>query len=158
MKKEMTLFLSLGLIVIIAGAAVSYIFFLRHANPQLTKNEVKIGDAVFNVELATSTLEQARGLSFRDSLGADQGMLFIFSRPSVQRFWMKDMNFPIDIIWIGSGKVLGFAENAAPESKEQLWKMKIYKSPDLTDKVLEVNAGMVQKYNIKVGDAVQIGI
>ncbi len=169
MKKEMGIFLSLGIILIGLGAAASYLFLFRHANPPLPKNAVKIGNALFNVELATSTLAQARGLSYRESLGADQGMLFIFSGPSTRHFWMKDMNFPIDIIWIGSrgdgtggnnnsGKVLGFAENAVPQPGAALWSLTIYHSPDGTDKVLEVNAGIVAKYGIKVGDAVQIGI
>ena len=67
---------------------------------------------------------------------------------------MKDMNFPIDIIWIAGSKVAGFAENAAPQPGARLWELSIYTSPDGVDKVLEVNAGVVAKDNIKVGDTV----
>ena len=74
---------------------------------------------------------------------------------------MKDMNFPLDMIWIGPGangeEVLGFAENAEPQPGATLWGLTIYSSPDGTDKVLEVNAGTVARDSIKVDDAVQIG-
>jgi uncharacterized membrane protein (UPF0127 family) len=80
---------------------------------------------------------------------------------------MKDMNFPLDMIWIGSAAgsgaqrqgevVLGFAQNAAPQPGVPLWSLTIYNSPDGTNNVLEVNAGTVAKDGIKVGDTVQIG-
>lgn len=157
MKKEMAIFISLGIIVIAAGAAVSYLFLFRRANPPLLPGTVRIGSAIFNVEIASTTLERTRGLSFRESLGEDQGMLFIFELPAVQHFWMKDMHFSLDIIWIGGDKVLGFAQNAAPQPGVSPWGLTVYDSPDGTDKVLEVNAGTVLKDNIHVGDSVQIG-
>jgi len=62
------------------------------------------------------------------------------------------------MIWISGTTVDGFAQNVpAPASGAQLWQLPVYSSPDNTDKVLEVNAGTVAKYNIKVGDAVTIG-
>jgi uncharacterized membrane protein (UPF0127 family) len=67
------------------------------------------------------------------------------------------MNFPLDLIWIAGDKVVGFAENAAPQPGAALWNLQIYNSPDGTDKVLEVSAGTVAKDNIKIGDIVQIG-
>ena len=122
-------------------------------NPSLPKGEIRIGNATFTTELATTAVEQARGLSFRPSLADESGMLFTFS-PGVQNFWMKDMNFPIDIIWIAGNKVAGFAQDAEPQPGAPLWKLTIYTSPDGVDKVLEVNAGMVAKDNIKIGDPV----
>jgi len=68
------------------------------------------------------------------------------------------MNFPLDMIWISGNTVDGFAQNVpAPAPGAQLWELPIYTSPTNTDKVLEVNAGTVAKYNIKVGDTVTIG-
>jgi uncharacterized membrane protein (UPF0127 family) len=156
-KKKMVIWLSLA--VIIAGAACiyAYIFLFHSANGQLRNDQVRIGSAVFDAEIASTTTQQARGLSFRDSLAEGHGMLFLFPSPGILHFWMKDMNFPIDMIWIAGGKVAGFAENAAPEPGVALWNLTIYNSPDGTDKVLEVNAGAVAKENIKVGDTVQIG-
>jgi uncharacterized membrane protein (UPF0127 family) len=127
-------------------------------NPPLGTEAFSVDGAQFTVEVASSVLEQSRGLSFRPSLGANDGMLFIFSTGTVQTFWMKDMNFPLDMIWISGNTVVGFAQNApAPTSGTQLWQLPIFSSPDKTDKVLEVDAGTVAKYNIKVGDTVTIG-
>jgi uncharacterized membrane protein (UPF0127 family) len=67
------------------------------------------------------------------------------------------MKFPLDILWIGGNNILGFAENAAPETGIPLWKLKIYSSPKGTDKVLEVNVGTVRQNDIKVGDVIEIG-
>ncbi len=127
-------------------------------NPPLGAESFAVDGAKFNVEVASSALEQTRGLSFRPSLGASDGMLFIFGTGTVQTFWMKDMNFPLDMIWISGNAVVGFAQNApAPTSGTQLWQLPIFASPQNTDKVLEVNAGTVAKYHIKVGDTVTIG-
>lgn len=127
-------------------------------NPPLPEESFSVDDAQFTVEIASTMLEQSRGLSFRPSLGASDGMLFIFPTGSTQTFWMKDMNFALDMIWISGNTVAGFAQNApAPAPGTQLWELPIYTSPVNTDKVLEVDAGTVAKYHIKVGDTVTIG-
>lgn len=127
-------------------------------NPPLPEESFSLDGATFTVEVASTMIEQARGLSFRPSLGADNGMLFLFGTGSVQTFWMKDMNFPLDMIWISGNTVAGFSQNVpAPAPGAQLWQLPIYSSPANTDKVLEVNAGTVAEYNIKVGDTVTIG-
>ena len=128
------------------------------ANPPLAAEPLAIAGAIFNVEVASTSVEETRGLSYRASLGENDGMLFIFSSGTVQNFWMKDMHFPLDIIWISGNIVDGFAQNVpAPAPGAQLWQLPIYTSPDNTDKVLEVNAGTVAKHKIKVGDTVTIG-
>jgi hypothetical protein len=151
------------IIIVLAIALVAvgifcvwHIVLSRSANPPLTESEVRVGNATFAVEMATTTVEKTRGLSFRANLAQGSGMLFTFN-PGVQNFWMKDMNFPIDIIWIADGKVAGFAENAEPQPGTPLWKLTIYTSPDGVDKVLEVNAGTVAKDGIKIGDMVKFG-
>jgi hypothetical protein len=128
-------------------------------NPPLAEEQLNIDSATFNVEVASTSLEQTRGLSFRPSLGANDGMLFVFGAGSTQTFWMKDMNFPLDMIWISGTTVVGFTQNVpAPAAGTQLWELPIYASPANTDKVLEVSAGTVAKYNIRVGDGVVIGM
>jgi uncharacterized membrane protein (UPF0127 family) len=126
-------------------------------NGQLSTTTMDIDSAIFDVEIASTTIQKANGLSFRPSLGADQGMLFLFGSGSVQTFWMQSMNFPLDMIWISGNTVVGFAQNVpAPAPGTPVWSLKIYSSPANTDKVLEVNSGTVAKYNIKVGDTVTI--
>jgi uncharacterized membrane protein (UPF0127 family) len=126
-------------------------------NPPLSTETLSVDGAAFIVEMATSALAQTRGLSFRPSLGANDGMLFVFSTGTTQTFWMKDMNFPLDMIWISGDTIDGFTQNVpAPAPGAQLWELPIYPSPANTDKVLEVNAGTVAKYDMKVGDRVTI--
>ena len=157
MKWHIMIIIVVCIVVIFCG-----VFLLWHAvisktpNPPLPSGEITIGKNVFTVEMATTTLEEARGLSFRTSLAEGTGMLFTF-QPDIQNFWMKDMNFPIDIIWIANGRIAGFAENAPPQPGAQLWELTIYTSPKGVDRVLEVNAGTVAKDGINVGDTVTFG-
>ncbi len=149
--------LILGIILIIVAIVWGVWFFVRtsQANPQLPEQQISIDGHTFTVEMATTMMQQTTGLSFRTSMAADHGMLFVFSASSVQNFWMKDMNFPLDMIWISGNKVVGFAQDAVPQPGDPLWQLKIYSSPDGTDKVLEVVAGTVANDNIKVGDVIQ---
>jgi len=162
--KKMNILIIGGILVAI-GLFFLWYTFISRANPILPQKEIKINDSVFSVEIASTTIEQSRGLSGRNELSQNSGMLFLFNYSGVQSFWMKDMKFTIDIIWIGnnpsssedsdwSGKVLGFVENAPIQPNAQLWQLNIYNSPDGVSSVLEVDAGTVKRDNIKVGDVV----
>jgi len=142
-------------LLIVLAAGFWYFYFFAHAcNAILPKRSLSIDGHTWTVEMATTMAQQACGLSGRDGLGVNDGMLFIFRSTGVQNFWMKDMKFSIDMIWISGDKVAGFAEGAAPQPGAPLWKLNIYTSPSGVDKVLEVNAGTVVKDNIKIGDIV----
>lgn len=148
MKPSFLLFI---LFVMAAIGFVYYILTARQFNgdePALLINGRKIG-----VELADTMEKKLKGLSGRKNLPENKGMLFVFSEPQIQTFWMKDMNFPIDIIWLRENVVIGFVENAPPPIEGQ--ELKIYSSPEKADKVLEINAGLVKKWNIKTGDRVE---
>lgn len=104
-----------------------------------------------NVVTASTSEDRARGLSGRERLGNREGMLFVFDSPSPYCFWMKDMNFPIDIIWLDSNKkVVTVKENATPES---------YPEPFCPSQeaqyVLEVASGKADEWGITVGDQAQ---
>jgi uncharacterized protein len=75
------------------------------------------GRTRFQVEIAASPAEQARGLMFRKSLAADRGMLFVYAKPQPVAFWMKNTLIPLDIIFIApDGRVLSIARNTQPYS------------------------------------------
>ena len=77
-------------------------------------------------------------------------MLFVFPQPAQHSFWMKDMNFPLDFIWIRNSRVTQVSTHV-PATQPP-----VTLAPDQPiDQVLEVNAGFIEKYGIKVGDAVQ---
>jgi uncharacterized membrane protein (UPF0127 family) len=155
-RKKMTLFIvGIVLIIIAIGGGIWWYFSVFHGcNPPLPRETITVGSTQFNVEMATTMVEQSCGLSGRSELMDGDGMLFLFGSGSIQSFWMKDMNFPIDIIWISKGKVVGFAQNAPiPVPGAQLWQLPIFNSPPGVDTVLEVPAGTVAKDHIQVGDA-----
>lgn len=151
---------NMKLIVMLVGIALlgAIAFFLRSAlmPVRVTSKEptVRIAGQIIRLEIANTVATRARGLSGRASLTEGWGMLFLFSQPSVQMFWMRDMQFPIDIIWIRDNEVVGFAEGALPPKTGE--SPATFTSPLPVDKVLEVNAGFVEKYGVKIGDRVEL--
>ncbi len=135
------------LLFVLLGVVAAY--YLRH--PLGAK--VKIGDHVIPVELAVTEDEKQRGLGFRPSLAPDHGMLFVYDHKEQFNFWMRGMQFPLDFIWIDGGTIAEITPNIpAPKPGEQL---RVYTPKSEIDKILEVNAGMVEKYEIRVGDTVE---
>lgn len=133
------------------------VFLAASCNRQTTIDHVAtvtIGDHMLNVEIADTQDEQLLGLSFRESLAEDAGMLFLLKDKHRYTFWMKDMKFPLDIIWILDGKVFEINPNAQPEPGVKDSNLKIYIPSKPVDTVLEVNAGWAEKNGIKIGDRV----
>jgi hypothetical protein len=111
-----------------------------------------IGEVIIPVEIRRTPAELSAGLSGRLGLPPNQGMLFIFKRKDYHSFWMPDMNFPIDIIWITGGKIVGIHDNVSNDfdPKNPVY----YHPPQPVEYVLEVNAGFMEKNNLTVGDVV----
>lgn len=139
-----------GLLLIIFGAVV-FFQFSNKATGMKPNAKVIIGTHTFNVEVAKTSKDQQIGLTKYNNLKDDQGMLFIFEQPDMYTFWMKNMKFSIDIIYIKNDTVVSTIQKAAPAATEPT----IYRPEAPSDKVLEINAGLVKKYNIKTGDKVK---
>ena len=92
------------------------------------------------VEVADDALERSRGLSGRASLQSNTGMLFLFEEPQLVSFWMKDMNFALDFLWIRDGVVVDITEHVPAPTEDDL---PTYAPNQPVDMVLEVNAGWV---------------
>ncbi|MBI5331007.1 MAG: DUF192 domain-containing protein [Betaproteobacteria bacterium] len=99
---------------------------------------VTIGAQRWEVETASTPAERSRGLSFRPGLAASTGMLFVLASPGLQGFWMKDMRFPLDIVWVGSGNAVLQGVTAQPCRQAEC---PILQPPAPVAYVLEVNAG-----------------
>lgn len=158
MSKKASIVVYTGLVagLILAAIAISKVLVFGSKNPPLKVKDLSLAGQTFRVELAETIGERALGLSGRDGLAEHEGMFFFFDSPGDYGFWMHDMKFSIDIIWIRGNTVVGFAENAAPEFGKKDWELTIYYPPEEVDKVLELSAGSVQKFGIKVGDAVSL--
>ena len=112
---------------------------------------IQIGDATLRIEVADTDQKRVQGLSGRPSLAKNEGILFVFEEPGRYGFWMKDMNFSIDIIWIGQDKkVVEIMNTIAPETFPE-----VFYSKEFIQYVVETRAGFVKQNGIMVGDTVR---
>lgn len=101
------------------------------------------------VELADEREERMNGLSRRNGLGSNRGMLFLFEKESIYPFWMKDMRFSIDIIYLHEGVVTQvFPEVSAPNPGQE---PKTVEPRSQSDAVLELSAGEAKRRGIAEG-------
>lgn len=111
------------------------------------------------VTVADTEAARRQGLSGRTGLAADEGMLFVFPEDGTHAFWMKDMLFSIDILWLsaspstGSGQavVVYMAENVSPDTYPQSFRSNVP-----ARYVLELPAGYAKEYTVEVGDVVRL--
>ncbi len=159
-RKKRIIFVLIFLVIFLV---LSYIFF--NYNNQQT--EYKDGDIVsleirgennslkaeFLAELSLSNKSHYLGLSNRESLDDNMTMLFIFKDKAKRTFVMRDMDFSLDIIFLSDNKIIDIYKNLEPEGHEP---KNHYLSSNLSDMVLEVNAGLAEKYNLKINDYIMI--
>jgi len=141
-------------IFVIVGIVAGWHFF----SPSFRSPTVTFPDgAVVRVEIADSSHERTTGLSEHIFLHEDRGMLFVFDGPAQPSFWMKDMDFPIDIIWILGETVVGIEENVPvlPEGVAE-GDMPRYQPASPVDRVLEVNAGFASVHGLGLGETLDI--
>ena len=123
---------------------------------ETNKSTVTIGTAVYTVKIADDNLTRGKGLSGQLSLPDDHGMLFIFDNPAIQTFWMKDMLFPIDIVWISDECLVDSITPNIPIPLEstEINRLPRYQSDSPVKYVLEIARGQAKAWDIKVGDSV----
>jgi hypothetical protein len=112
-----------------------------------------VGSRKISLEVVQSPIAMAKGLSGRSALPNDSGMLFVFPTPDIYPFWMKDMQFPIDIIWILDGVIVDSTTLQPPKQNEDIPK---HEPTALADQVLELNAGEAKKLGLAIGSRVEI--
>jgi len=151
MKKfNLSLFMLFFILSLIAAGLIGYRFFFKTpASPDLPT--LTIGQAKIFVEIAKTSEEKAQGLSNRSSLPENQGMLFVYGQSAQVSFWMKETLIPLDFVWINEGQVVELTANVQPKDYQP---PKTLKPQAQVDTVLEINAGMIEKLGIKVGDQV----
>ncbi len=135
----------IGVCVIVALAA--HLPGAPGERPQPSRASLEIGGVSVAVDLASTTAERELGLSGRTSLASGEGMLFLFDEAGLWGFWMKNMNFPIDIIWMDAkGRVITVADSLPPESYPAVF------YPQAPARyVLEVPAGFARAHSIGPG-------
>jgi uncharacterized membrane protein (UPF0127 family) len=113
---------------------------------------LNIGDKTINIEIAGDESSRATGLSGRLSLQTDSGLLLSFDSSDLWGIWMKDMRFPIDIIWISNdGTIVSVEKNVSPDSFP-----KIFFPTKRARHVLETNAGFFDESGARLGDTITL--
>jgi uncharacterized membrane protein (UPF0127 family) len=109
-----------------------------------------MGNAAFVAQIADTSALQQLGLSYRASMAPRDAMLFSFANAGTYQFWMKDMSFPLDIIWLSTDKhVIYIEKNLAPSTYPTSF------GPTApTQYVIEVAAGTADRVGLKMGDTV----
>ena len=108
----------------------------------------------FTLYVAKTQKEKEIGLSKYNKLPQNMGMIFIFDKPGSYNFWMRNMKFPIDILFIKDGLTTTIYRNAE-KPKDQNQNLFVYQPKFPIDKVLEISAGLSEKYNIKEGNTIK---
>lgn len=120
------------------------------ATPENSLQTIRLAGQELRVSVVRTPEERARGLSGRTGLGTGEGMLFVFDTDAKHRFWMKDMLFSIDILWLsGTGMVLDMRERVSPATYPEVF------TPHAPARyVLELPAGFTEAYSVNLGDIV----
>ena len=161
MKKDLLFLAGLMIVIIgllIFGSSSGSIPGVRKSL-EATTTQVKIKGQVFKVEVAKTPDQHAKGLSERDSLPENAGMLFVFDKPDQYQFWMKNTKIPLDIIWINQDKkIVDFYQNAQPEPAVPDSQLRRYGPSTSALYVLELAAGTVGKYQITTSELVDFNL
>ncbi len=147
----------LPLLAVIAFITIVGLYYQKTSNPPVVfTNFITINGKRLNVEIANTGSLREKGLSGRVNMPEDSGMFFIFdSQDITPTFWMKGMNFSLDIIWINDGKIVKIDKNIPPPpSNTRDDQLKKFDSGSPIDYVLEVNGGYSDKNKISVGDSI----
>lgn len=120
-------------------------FFVEKKTITVINNDGK--EIKINVEIAADPFKQAKGLMFRDKLGENEGMLFIFNKPAKYGFWMANTTMPLDAIFFDENKRVVDIIKMEP-CKTIADYCKIYKPKAEAKYVLEVNQGFAEKNKI----------
>lgn len=112
--------------------------------------------SVVEAEIAFTPAERATGLMFRETLPMGEGMLFIFEEEDFHSFWMLNMKFSIDIIWLSSEKRIVHIEHNAPPCPAE--PCPSYQPMQKALYVIEVPAGFAKKEDLRMGMKILIQI
>lgn len=143
-RPHTTVILISGLVLILVSLVVAFI--INNFKPT---TEVRLGTGDYALWLANTEADRVKGLSGVQSLAPNGGLLMEFDSSDTHGIWMKDMNFPLDIVWLDAHqKVVYIVMNAPPEDPAST----VYAPKDPALYVLELPAGSVKAAGIKTGD------
>lgn len=151
-KRRSQIFLVLIVLCVIALGFGAVYILIRQRTPQADAScDLKLSQSCITLEVSSTEATRAQGLSGRRTLNNDQAMLFVFDQTGRYCFWMKDMNFPIDIVWLDANKkIVSFELNVEPNTYPKSF------CPDEPARyVLEFPAGVAPANDLRIGQTLQ---
>ncbi len=152
--KNIIIFFVILIILVIAFMFVQN-YLKTHNISLFSRASATIRGHSFTLSVAASDKDKQIGLSEKASLGKDEGMLFSFSKPDYYPFWMKNMKFPIDIVYINNNHIVTIDANVQPP-KTSSDPLPIILPDEPADTVVELSAGISETYHFQKGDEVKI--
>ncbi|MFA5986925.1 MAG: DUF192 domain-containing protein [Parcubacteria group bacterium] len=138
----------LASIGIVIGISCIVYFFVQKEKGH--EPRIKIGNQKVTLDVAVTEQEKMQGLSGRTALCDACGMLFVFDSAMPQTFWMKDMLFDIDVLWIDQNTIVGLQKDISHKRQEK----EVFVSSKPADKVVELPAGFIDTHHVWVGQIV----
>ena len=127
---------------------------IRPCHADTVSPQVCHQDNCLTVEVVSKDADLERGLMYRTSLGQNKGMLFIFSKDDIYQFWMKNMHFSLDMLWISlDGHIVFIGQDIPACTKDPC---PVYTPNKPARYVLEINSGYAASHNWKVGDKLDL--
>lgn len=169
MKKDLAIIgglLLLVVVILIFGGGYSSMGFITKNSGESTKSasksaqvgtttDISVKGLNIHAKVASTANQRKSGLSKIESIPFDEGMLFVFEQKGRYDFWMKDMKFPIDIIWMDENKkIVNISLDVKPQPMKPDKELTLYNSKYDVLYVLEINAGLTVANNLQVGDTV----
>src|SRR5680860_84280 len=151
--KKVLLVIIIVLLVVFGLRYVSYLKEIKVAELEQKGLALKVGEKTLYLEVVATPAKHYLGLSNRPSLCKDCGMLFIFSSLQDREFVMRNMEFPLDIVFLRNNQIVKVYENLAPEGNEPT---NYYDSSQAVNNVIELNAGMANEFGLKVGTTIDL--
>lgn len=147
------------LMVVIIVFMVSFFLLIKHDEEKINnlkqninqgKETLSLNNKTFKFYRADDSYSRTLGLSIFDSFSDNESMLFVFDDIGYHTIWMKNMKFPIDIVWLDvDKKIIDIKENAHPYDYPET-----YAPKEKSLYVIEFNAGVINKFSIEIGDSV----
>lgn len=131
---------------------IVFIGFIFWSGSNFESKTISVAEHSLKVWIADDPAEQAKGLSGKDAMPDNRGMLFVMPVKDITQFWMKDMNFALDFIWIDNGTIVEIDQNISPCGPESDCPAIAPSYP--VNYILEVNSGWVAANDISVGQSV----
>lgn len=140
MNKKIYIYFCILLFIFIFSQLYTHTSYLKGYN----KIKVAIGKQTYTLFIANNEIKRQKGLSNIKAMRDNEGMLFIFEKPDYYHFWMKDMQFPLDFIFINRNQVVDMIENVSPKTYPNT-----LTSTEKADKIIELKAGKIEKLHLK---------